>query len=74
MTALPVVSGDACIKALQRLGYQIKRIRGSHVLLVCVGRLPIPVPRHKELGHGILRKVIRSADITVEEFIRLLKE
>jgi predicted RNA binding protein YcfA (HicA-like mRNA interferase family) len=70
---LPVVSGDECIAALQKLGYRIKRIRGSHVWLVCPGRHPVPVPKHRELGRGILRKIIRSADISVEEFINLLK-
>ncbi|MBI2860892.1 MAG: type II toxin-antitoxin system HicA family toxin [Chloroflexi bacterium] len=70
MTRLPVVSGDDCIKAL---GYQAKRTRGSHTWLVCAGRSPIPVPRHNELGHGILRKIIKSAGISVDEFIGLLK-
>jgi predicted RNA binding protein YcfA (HicA-like mRNA interferase family) len=73
VTKLPVVSGDDCVKALQKLGYQVKRTRGSHIWLVCPGRAPVPVPRHKELGHGILRKIIKSADISVEEFIRLLQ-
>jgi predicted RNA binding protein YcfA (HicA-like mRNA interferase family) len=74
MTKLPVISGNNCIKALQRLGYQVKRTNGSHTWLVCAGRSPIPVPRHQELGHGILRKIIKSADISVDEFIKLLKE
>ncbi|MBN1177196.1 MAG: type II toxin-antitoxin system HicA family toxin [Dehalococcoidales bacterium] len=74
MTKLPVVSGIECIKVLQKSGYQIKRTRGSHTWLVCPGRSPIPVPRHRELGRGILRKIIKSADISVDEFVELLKE
>ena len=74
MTKLPVVSGDECIKALQRLGYRTVRTRGSHVWLVCAGCAPIPVPKHRELGHGILRKIISTADISVDEFIELLKK
>ena len=73
MTRLPVVSGDECIKALQKLGYQVKRTRGSHIWLVCPGRSPIPVPKHKELGRGILRKIITTADISIDEFVELLK-
>jgi len=68
-----VVSGDECIAALQRFGYRVARIRGSHAWLVCPGRAPIPIPKHRELGRGILRKIIRTADISVEEFIELLK-
>ena len=73
MTKLPVTSGEQCVKALQRLGYIMERTRGSHVWMVCSGRQPIPVPKHKELGHGILRKIISTADISIEEFVKLLK-
>jgi len=74
VTQLPVVSGEECIKALQRLGYQIARTRGSHVWLVFRGHEPIPVPRHRELGPGLLRKIISMAEISVEEFVELLKK
>ena len=74
MPKLPVVSGDECIAALTRLGYRVDRIRGSHAWLVCKGRAPIPVPKHHELGSGLLRKIIRTADISVDEFIELLKK
>ena len=74
MTRLPVISGDECIKALQKLGYRVARIRGSHAWLLCHSRSPVPVPKHKELGRGVLRKIIRTIDITVDEFIALLKE
>ncbi len=73
MTKLPVVSGDECIKALQRLGYGVVRSKGSHTWLECPGRSPIPVPRHQELGRGILRKIISTADVSVDEFVKLLK-
>ena len=73
MTKLPMVSGEECIKALQRLGYKAVRTRGSHVWMVCSGRSPVPVPKHHELGHGILRKIINTADISVDDFIKLLK-
>jgi predicted RNA binding protein YcfA (HicA-like mRNA interferase family) len=73
MPKLPVVSGDECIAALQKLGYQITRIRVSHAWLACPGRAPVPVPKHRELGRGILRKIIHTVDISVQEFIKLLK-
>jgi predicted RNA binding protein YcfA (HicA-like mRNA interferase family) len=74
MTRLPVVSGDECIRALRNLGYRPGRTRGSHVWMVCHGRAPVPVPRHRELGPGLLRKIIGIADISVDEFIKLLKK
>jgi predicted RNA binding protein YcfA (HicA-like mRNA interferase family) len=73
MTKLPMISGEECIRTLQRLGYKEERTHGSHVWMVCPGRQPIPVPKHKELGRGILRKIISMAEISVEEFVILLK-
>ncbi len=74
MTRLPVVSGAECIRALKRLGYHEERTRGSHVWMVCTGRAPIPVPKHRELGRGLLRKIIDTAGISVAEFVELLKK
>ena len=74
MTRLPAVSGDECISALQKLGYRVSRINGSHAWLVCPRRAPIPVPKHNALGKGILRKIIHMADISVDEFVNLLKK
>ncbi|MDD5288083.1 MAG: type II toxin-antitoxin system HicA family toxin [Dehalococcoidales bacterium] len=74
MTKLPVVSGDECISALQRLGYQVARTRGSHVWLVCHGRPPVPVPKHRELGRGVLRKILNITEINVDDFIESLKK
>ena len=73
MSKLPVVSGNECITALQRFGYRVDRIRGSHAWLVCPGRNSIPVPKHRELGPGILKKILNEAEISVDEFIKLLK-
>jgi predicted RNA binding protein YcfA (HicA-like mRNA interferase family) len=68
-----MISGEECIKALQRRGYKVERTRGSHVWMICSGRQPVPVPKHKELGRGILRKIISITEISVEEFVKLLK-
>ena len=73
MTKLPVVSGKKCIIALQHLGYKVDRIKGSHAWLVCPGRNPVPVPKHRTIGPGLLRKILNEAEISVEEFLKLLK-
>ena len=73
MTKLPVVSGNQCISALSLIGYQVAHSKGSHIRLRCPGRKPVTVPRHHELDPGLLRRIIRDAGITVEEFVRLLK-
>ncbi|MBI4571067.1 MAG: type II toxin-antitoxin system HicA family toxin [Chloroflexi bacterium] len=43
------------MRAMQTLGYEIERVRGSHMMLRCRGRKPLTVPRHRELDRGTLR-------------------
>lgn len=73
MSKLPVISGKDCIKALESLGFQIKRQEGSHIVL----RKDIPfcqvvVPNHKTLDRGTLRAIIRQSDLSIDEFIKAL--
>ena len=71
---LPVISGDAAVKAFGKLGYEVDSQRGSHIILRH-GEPPhrrLSVPNHKELAKGTLRTLIREAGLTVEEFHRLL--
>jgi predicted RNA binding protein YcfA (HicA-like mRNA interferase family) len=72
MSRLPILSGRAIVKALAKVGYLEVRQRGSHIRLRCPGKTSITVPNHKSVGAGLLRKVLRDAELTVEEFARLL--
>ena len=73
MSKLPVVSGAACVKALRKIGFEVYRQRGSHIVVV---RSSPPsqatIPNHKELDRGTLRAIIRQTGLTVEEFVELL--
>jgi len=71
MTKLPIIQGKDVIKALQKIGYTKTRQRGSHVRLQCPGRKSITVPDHT-IGRGLLRKILRDAKISPEDFIRML--
>ena len=73
--ALPVVSGREAIKALCRAGFRVVRQRGSHVRLekIIEGKvIKLTVPLHKSLKKGTLRRIIKDAGLTVQEFNRLL--
>lgn len=72
MPGLPVVSGDDFVDAMRGLGYEIERMRGSHIMLRCPGRKPLTVPRHRDLDRGLLRGLIRDAGLTVDELVELL--
>jgi len=72
MPKLPVVSGEKAIKAFEKIGYVRARQKGSHVSLKKAGAKPFPVPLHKELKDGTLRRMIAQAGLTVEKFCELL--
>ena len=74
MAGLRPVSGDEFVRIMRVLGYEVERIRGSHMMLRCQGRKPLTVPRHRELDRGTLRGLIRDAGLTVEEFLGLARE
>ena len=73
MPKLPVISGSQAVKAFQRAGWRIDRQRGSHVVLLKTGHIAsLSVPQHKELAPGTLRSLLRDAEMTVEELLRVL--
>ena len=73
MGKLPVISGKECIKALEKIGYEQRRQKGSHIILQKEDPYSqIVVPNHRVLKPGILRSIIRDAGLTVDEFQALL--
>ncbi len=73
MARLPVISGDDFVKAIARIGFAWDRTKGSHMILVGPGGQRLSVPRHRELGRGLLRALIRDAGLTRREFIELVR-
>ena len=72
MPKLPLLSGKETIKVLEKIGYHQVRQRGSHIRLECPGRKSVTVPSHKMIGRGLLRKIIRDAELSKEEFLKYL--
>ena len=73
MARLPVISGDDFVRAVERVGFVWDRTQGSHMILIGPPGRRLTVPRHKELGRGLLRALIRDTGLTREEFLRLLR-
>lgn len=69
MPPLPVVSGRRAIRAFESLGWTVVRRSESRVVLTRFDRSEtLSIPDHGELD-GILRALIRTAGLTVEDFI-----
>jgi predicted RNA binding protein YcfA (HicA-like mRNA interferase family) len=62
--------GTEVVKVLERLGWEVVRRRSSHIIMVKEGHIAtLSIPDHQEVAQGTLRSLIRSAGLTVEEFI-----
>ena len=73
MGRLNNISGKEAVKAFQKAGWQPIGQVGSHLVMIKPGvRVNLSIPQHKELSVGTLRALIRNADLTVDEFLKLL--
>ena len=73
MPDLRRVSGEDAIRALERLGFERTRQRGSHVVMkkkTPEGALGCVVPLHRELAIGTLHSILRQARVSTEELMR----
>ncbi|MFT5370207.1 MAG: putative RNA binding protein YcfA (HicA-like mRNA interferase family) [Candidatus Latescibacterota bacterium] len=69
MNKLPAVSGRACVQALLKVGFVVKRQKGSHIILRRDDPFSqVVVPDHRVLDRGTLRAILRQADLSVGEF------
>jgi len=75
MPRLPRISGVEAIRALERLGFEQVRQKGSHVVLkkqTPDGAVGCTVPLSRQLAVGTLVAILRQAQITPEEFLENL--
>ena len=74
MHKVPLLSGREVVKVFRRLGWDVARQRGSHIILVKEGHIAtLSVPDHHEVARGTLRSLIARAGLTIEEFLNALK-
>jgi len=75
MSMLPVLSGREVVKVLVSMGWSVTRQRGSHIILTKLGEpATLSVPDHKEVARGTLRSLLRSANLTTNEFVAHAQE
>jgi predicted RNA binding protein YcfA (HicA-like mRNA interferase family) len=69
---LPVLKPKIVIRLLERNGFYVHHVTGSHYTLK-KGTLRVTVPYHgKDLKPRTLASIIEQAGLTVEEFLDLL--
>ena len=73
---IPQLKPQEFIRALERLGFIVRRQTGSHVILRHPGSKRLAsVPFHAgDLKRGLLFGILRQAGISQEEFLRTLNQ
>jgi predicted RNA binding protein YcfA (HicA-like mRNA interferase family) len=72
MRKLPRASGDKHVAAFKRAGWVVNHIEGSHYIMIKEGsdvHLSIPVHKGKDLGIGLLKRLIEKAELKNDEYI-----
>lgn len=72
---VPVITGHEAVRAFARAGFYVERVKGSHHVLKkpgCAYAISIPVHKGRTVPRGLLRRQIRLAGLSEEEFVQLL--
>ncbi len=76
MSKLKVTKPETVVKVLLKIGFKPIRQSGSHLVLrrESDGKwTTVPIHKGKDVAKGTLRKILRDAGLSVEEFNKLTK-
>jgi len=71
MPKFPGLSGKDIVRALEKLGFQVVRQSGSHIMMKRGGKGCV-VPNHKEVKVGTVNGLLRQAEVSAEDFQKAL--
>jgi len=73
MTKAPRITGKKVIASLQKVGFLMVRVNGSHHFLRHPdGRCTVvPVHQGETIGVGLLAKILHDAELSLGEFLKL---
>lgn len=66
---LPSMTAPELMRILERRGFERVRQSGSHLILRHSDgrRVTVPMHKSKDLGRGLLARIMKDADLTVED-------
>ena len=68
------ISGKKFSKLLERHGWKLARIKGSHYVYIKPGetaRISVPIHGNKDLKLGLLKHLLKVAEINEDELYRI---
>ncbi|MBN2570958.1 MAG: type II toxin-antitoxin system HicA family toxin [Ignavibacteriales bacterium] len=74
MPKLPRLSGKELIRIIEKIGFKIVRIKGSHYILKHEDGRKTVIPVHSKeiIGPGLITKILKDCEIQKDELIKLL--
>jgi len=74
MPAVPSVRGERIVRALERAGFNVARVTGSHhIMRHPDGRgTTVPVHQGRDVAKGTLRGICSDVGMTIDELQQLL--
>jgi predicted RNA binding protein YcfA (HicA-like mRNA interferase family) len=76
MSGLPRTTGKEVVQALQRGGFNVSHVRGSHFYLrrsTDPGLVVVPVHGNRDLPLGTLQSILKQASLSADELRELLR-
>jgi predicted RNA binding protein YcfA (HicA-like mRNA interferase family) len=73
MPDVPLLKPREVVKAFRKLGWDVARQKGSHIILTKEGHIAtLSIPDHPQVARGTLRALIARAGLTIEDFLAAL--
>lgn len=75
MSRTPALQAHEIVRALKRLGFAEDHQKGSHLVLrhpVTGARTVVPMHHGKTVKRGLMFAIIKDAQVTQEEFLKML--
>ncbi len=74
MPRLPSLTGKDLVAALERLGFGVIRVKGSHHILLHEDgrRTVVPVHAGESIGRGLMVKILRDCDLNRDQLLAAL--
>lgn len=69
---LPVITATKLLTVLEKHGFVSVRQSGSHIILKHADgrRTTVPMHKGKDLGRGLLRQIMRDANLSLEDILK----
>jgi predicted RNA binding protein YcfA (HicA-like mRNA interferase family) len=69
----PLLSGRQVVRAFRKIGYHRVSQKGTHIKIRNDSKeIVLIIPDHREVDRWTLKGIIKDAELTVDEFLKLL--